>query len=202
MPLRASVRELTWSNCVPEMLTAFRSNRTVKALVFMPGATDELYTFHRVRCSLPNPATLANALQELQRGGLLQASFRKPFVLVHTTGDLLEPEMAVQDEVAGQKLRRRQIGRLIFCDQDWDALQPVLKGTLKMDLRPWRGSPQSWHFYRHSFTGFDLTCWEALSACALTAKTKITVTHGHILFEPDQRPRKGVRFESDLPIRQ
>src|SRR6516162_9933531 len=43
MPLETKVGELNRTNCVTLMLGAFQSNAIVKALVFMPGATDELY---------------------------------------------------------------------------------------------------------------------------------------------------------------
>ena len=45
MPLgvpQNGVIELNRTNCVPLMLDAFQSNGVVKALIFMPGATDEL----------------------------------------------------------------------------------------------------------------------------------------------------------------
>ena len=45
MPLGAGATELGRTNCVPLMLDAFQSNGVVKALIFMPGATDELLFF-------------------------------------------------------------------------------------------------------------------------------------------------------------
>ena len=45
MPLGTNVTQLNSANCVGIMLGALRSNNVVKALVFMPGATDELYFF-------------------------------------------------------------------------------------------------------------------------------------------------------------
>ncbi|HVV01168.1 MAG TPA: hypothetical protein VHH88_07370, partial [Verrucomicrobiae bacterium] len=56
MPLPPGTRILTRSNCVPLMLDAFQSNDVVKALVFMPGATDEFYMFHRATARLTNAA--------------------------------------------------------------------------------------------------------------------------------------------------
>src|SRR5271154_2189440 len=54
MPLAASVTELNRTNCVPLLLNSFQSNGVVKALVFMPGATDELYFFRRAHATLTN----------------------------------------------------------------------------------------------------------------------------------------------------
>ncbi len=45
MPLGTNVTELNRTNCVGIMLRAFQSNNVVKALIFMPGATDEFYFF-------------------------------------------------------------------------------------------------------------------------------------------------------------
>ena len=41
MPFPLHVTELNRSNCVEVMLGAFQSNHVIKALIFMPGATDE-----------------------------------------------------------------------------------------------------------------------------------------------------------------
>jgi len=40
MPLPAGTHEIGSTNCVDVMLRSFRSNHLVRALVFMPGATD------------------------------------------------------------------------------------------------------------------------------------------------------------------
>src|SRR2546423_10304454 len=54
MALVAAPLELNRTNCVKTFLAAFKSNDVVKAMVFMPGATDELYLFRRVRVALTN----------------------------------------------------------------------------------------------------------------------------------------------------
>src|ERR1044071_3476249 len=54
MPLATPATELNRSNCVPLILNSFQSNDVVKALIFMPGATDEIYFFRRVRAQLTN----------------------------------------------------------------------------------------------------------------------------------------------------
>src|SRR6266478_1597228 len=54
MPLAGHVAQLNRTNCVEIMLNAFQSNSIVKALIFMPGATDEFYMFRRARAELTN----------------------------------------------------------------------------------------------------------------------------------------------------
>src|SRR6266496_3675139 len=62
MPLGAGITELSRTNCVDLMLKAFQSNAVVKALIFMPGATDEFYMFKRARAQLTNASpTLLDA---------------------------------------------------------------------------------------------------------------------------------------------
>src|SRR5258708_38309734 len=54
MPLAGHVAELNRTNCVEVMLNAFQSNSVVKALILMPGATDEFYMFRRARAVFTN----------------------------------------------------------------------------------------------------------------------------------------------------
>src|SRR5215831_3234719 len=66
MPLGTSVRELNRTNCVELMLRTFQSNSVVKALVFMPAATDELYLLNRANAQLTNSSpTLLDAVAAL-----------------------------------------------------------------------------------------------------------------------------------------
>src|SRR5712675_1731474 len=66
MPLGTNVTQLNRTNCVDTMLRAFQSNQTVKALIFMPGATDEFYMFRRARADLTNAhPTLLDAICSL-----------------------------------------------------------------------------------------------------------------------------------------
>src|SRR5258706_7730872 len=56
MSLPAGVTELNVTNCVKVILTGLQSNAVVKGIVFMPGATDELYFFRRAKATLTNSA--------------------------------------------------------------------------------------------------------------------------------------------------
>src|SRR5436190_2121416 len=66
MPLYKVVPELNRSNAVPLMLLSFQKNAEVKALIFMPGATDEFNFFRRAVAQLTNSKpTLLDAVVAL-----------------------------------------------------------------------------------------------------------------------------------------
>jgi hypothetical protein len=188
MPLPA-VSQLNRSNCVEVMLGAFRSNAVVKALIFMPGATDEFYMFGRAKAELTNAApTLLDAIGALTNQTRIRAAFRPPFLLLHADVDRLEPLIQIEHQPTADRLRQTPLpGAVRYNDRDWDFLQPVFKKALKIDLRPWRYSPASWHFYRHSFAAANLTGWEALEAAALSGKSAFIVRRREVIFVRDQR---------------
>lgn len=189
MPLPPHLQELTRTNCVEVMLGAFQSNRVVKALVFMPGATDEFYLFQRARATLTNPVpSLLDAVSALTQQTRIQASFVSPLLLLHTDSDPLAPEIHIQDPRTAQGLKESRTISHVFChDRDWDSLQPILRRSLRIDIRPWPHSMDSWHFYRHSFAGWGLSGWEGLEATALAGKTRFTVGRKRVTFELDRR---------------
>jgi hypothetical protein len=177
MPLGAGVTELNKTNCVPLMLDAFQSNSVVKALIFMPGATDEIYFFHRARAKLSgaNPS-LADAVMALTNQTYIQADFRAPFLLLHTTEDPLDPIAIVKNKATAAKLRARIApGRQVFNDTVWDDLCPALRGKVGIWLRPFPNAVDSWHFYHHTFVASGLTQWEMLEAIAFSGKTTFTL---------------------------
>jgi hypothetical protein len=199
MPLTVAVPDLNRTNCVDLFLHAFQSNHVVKALVFMPGATDEFYMFRRAKAALTNNApSLLDAINALRSQTLIRATFRPPLLLLHSDEDPLEPVIKSEQKSGTEKLKQLRFApHALYNDRDWDHIQPVLKKWLKADVLPWRGSIQSWHFYRHSFAGWNLSGWEALEAVALAGKTTVTI-----------RPRRGLLarrpeliFEGDLRVR-
>jgi hypothetical protein len=74
-------------------------------------------------------------------------------------------------------------------------MQPILRKTLKADIWPAKQSFDSWHFYRHSFAGWNLTGREALEAVCLAGKSTcviqrqggLSLRRTVIFFAPDKR---------------
>ena len=196
MPLGAGVTTLAETNCVAAMLPAFQSNDAVKALIFMPGATDEFYMFHRARATLTNQSpTLLDAVTALTNQTNIRVTFLPPFLLLHTDEDPLEPLFKITDEATAEKLRQRRfLTHALYNDRDWDFMMPILEKQLKMDFRPWPYRRDSWHFYRHSFTAWNLTGWEALEAVSLAGKETYTIEKRRVVFEGDGRVRATPKF--------
>jgi len=189
MPLGAGVSELNRTNCVPLMFNAFQSNAVVKALIFMPGATDELYFFRRATAKLTNAhPSLLDAVAALTNQTYIQATFQPPLLLLHTTEDPLDDLLIIKNQSTAAKLHRKVIpDRTVFIDADWDEVRGVLNKKMSVGLRPFSNAPDSWHFFRHNFAACGVTEWEMLETMALTDKTKITVHWLTAGFELDQR---------------
>jgi hypothetical protein len=200
MPLGAAPTELNRTNCVQTILSAYQSNNLVKALVFMPGATDEFYLFRRAKATLTNShPTMLDAITALTNQTFIHATFRAPFLLLHTDEDPLEPANTIVDRTTAERLATKVKVDLLKCnDWDWDALEPVLKHALKLALRPWRYSTDSWHFYRHSFVACNLNGLEALELATLAGKSKFTLRRREAVFVVDPRVQAAPRFDAHL----
>jgi hypothetical protein len=180
MPLgipQSGTPELNRTNCVSLMLNAFQSNGVVKALIFMPGATDELYFFRRAHAALTNAnPSLLDAVAALTNQTHIQAAFQPPLLLLHTTEDATNVIAIVKNKSTAAKLRQIIVpGCMFFNDSDWDAVRASLKGKLGVGLRPFSNAPDSWHFYRHNFAACGVTEWQLLEAVALANKTTFTI---------------------------
>ena len=197
MPIASGVTQLNRSNCVSVLLNAFSSNDVAKALVFLPGAIDELYLFRSVQVDLAKSApTLLGAIGAMTNQSRIGVTFRPPFLLLHSTGDRLDPLSKIEHARTADHLHQARFLPFIeYQDRDWDSIQPGLKRVLKMDLQPWRFSPESWHFYRHNFAAWNLTDWEALEATALAGKTGFIIRHRQVIFVPDRRTRAAPHLE-------
>jgi hypothetical protein len=155
----------------------------------MPGATDEFYMFRRACAQITNISpTLLDAVSALTNQTRIRAAFHPPLLLLHTVEDPLEPLLRVEHAGTADKLRQRAfLPHVLYDDRDWDFLQPLLKKRLKMEIKPWRYSYDTWHFYRHSFAAWGLTGWQALEAVSLAGKTRFTVGRGQVVFDGDER---------------
>jgi hypothetical protein len=189
MPLRQETRQLNRTNCVELMLSGLQSNAVVKALIFMPGATDEFYMYRRAEAQLTNASpSLLQAIDALTSQTRIRATFRSPMLLLHTEDDRVEPKIVIQDEPTANRIRNARLAPHIVCnDATWEYLQPILRWSMGVDIRPWHNSTDSWHFYRHSFAGWGLNGWEGLEAAALAGKTRFTVKRKSVVFELDTR---------------
>lgn len=189
MPLGAGARSLNRTNCAPLLLGGFQSNATVKALIFMPGATDELFFFRRVQAILTNAhPSLFDALVALTNQSPLRVTFQPPFLLLYSEEDVLELAVTIQHPRTVEKLKAgKPIPHLLTLDRDWNQLLALIKKPISATLLPYRGTRDSWHFYRHTFAGWNLTPWETLEAAALAGKTQFTVLRGTVVFEVDPR---------------
>ncbi|MGA3180252.1 MAG: hypothetical protein ABSF38_07930 [Verrucomicrobiota bacterium] len=201
MPLIQPVRELNRSNAAPVMLASFRRNPAVKALIFMPGATDEFYFFRRARARLTNsPPTLLDAVEALTNQTYIRATLRPPFLLLHTAEDPLEPISVVEDRKTADSIQRHHYDKAaIYDDRDWDYMEHLLGFYLNTNMRPRPFSHDSNHFFRHSFAEFDLNGWEALEAVAMAGKTKFTVKKNMVVFDLDDRALGAPPLEGFSP---
>jgi hypothetical protein len=189
MPLVGNPSALDETNCVPLMLQAFHGGKSVKALIFMPGATDELYFFHRVHVRLQNSnPRLSDAVAALTNHTSIHATWRVPFLILHTDEDTLDPIGVVTDAPTAQRIKAARLAsETRFDDRDWGTLQPFLVKTLGIHVEPSSNSLQSYHFFRHSLAAFDLTGWELIEATSLAGKTKFRVEPNRVVFEGDTR---------------
>jgi len=189
MPLIEKVSALDRRNFARIMLNSFQKNSAVQALILMPGATDEFYFFHRAHASLTNTApTLLDAVIALTNQTYVRATVVPPFLLLHTTEDPLEPIAVIEDQRTADRIKRKHFEKhILLNDKDWDYVGPILALDLNTFITPKVGSRDSYHFFRHSLSEFDLTGWDALRAVALANKTKFTVKKNSIVFAGDPR---------------
>jgi len=202
MPLAAPTTELNRMNCVPLMLDAFQSNGVVKALIFMPGATDELYFFRRARATLTNATpSLLDAVTALTNQTHIQATFQPPFLLLHTTEDALDGFASIKNESTAAKLHQRLVpGRVQLEDADWGVVRTALKGKLSIGLRPFENDTETWHFYPHNFATCGVTDWEMLETLARAGKSTFTANWLTATFQPDRREGVAPKLEK-FPLR-
>src|SRR5262245_47965275 len=85
MPLPAGTTHLNRTNCAEVLLPALKSNTVVKALIFMPGSTDELYFFRRAQATLSGTnLSLLDAIVALTNQTHIRVAFHAPFLLLHS----------------------------------------------------------------------------------------------------------------------
>jgi hypothetical protein len=191
MPLRTNIAELNASNCLPILLGAFQSNHTVKALIFLPEATDEFFWLHRARAKLTNDTpTLLDAINALTNQTYIRATFCPPLLLLRTAADPDQPLVTIHDPATAARIQQRRfVPHALYDDRDWDFLLPIMKKTSGATITPKLHSKYSFHFYRPCFAAWDLSAWEGLEAVSLASKTVFTIEKKQVDFIGDPRSR-------------
>lgn len=198
MPLAEPAREINNTNFAPLVLKSFQSNAVLKGIILMPGATDEFYFFHRGDTKLGAADTnLLAVITALTNQTQIRVHHRPPFLLLHTAEDQLVLELKIKNERMVERLKTTPfLPHVVYDDRDWDYLRPILIEQLNASFWPQQNSRDSWHFYRHSFAGWNLNGWETLEAIALSGKSTFslqrTLFRGRplLIFEPDRRVLK------------
>jgi hypothetical protein len=185
MPLPSPTPPLNRDNVVCVLLESFRSNAVVKALIVLPGVSDDFYLVNRDQPKLNLRATnFLEAVTALTNATAVRATFRAPFLLLHVDADRLEPMSRIEDPKQAERLKiGRHLPRALYCDTHWDQLQPALEQALARPVRPQARSRDAWHFDRHNLAGWGLTDWEWLAAVSLSGKTRCTVQKQAVAFD-------------------
>ena len=189
MPVPTAV--INRSNAVDVLLGAFQSNAVVKAIVVLPGVSDDFYLIHRDAPPLNLRATnLLDAIVALTNATPLRVTWREPFVLLHAReSDVLQPSIRPEDSASAEKLRLQRLpGSILHLDAHWETVQPSLERALGKLVRPTGASTEAWHFNRHNLAGANLTGWELLEAVSLTGGTTLTVQKTGINFQVRDTP--------------
>jgi hypothetical protein len=172
-------------NAVELLLAAFRSNGVAKALVILPGVADDFYLIHRDAPPLNLRASnLLEAVSALTNATAVRATFRAPFLLLHTERDALEPACVVEAKSVAARLKSQgHLPHVRYSDTHWERIQPTLQRALGVAVRPDGLSSDAWHFHRHNLVGWNLSDWELLNAFSLADGTTIVVQKRAIAFQ-------------------
>lgn len=169
---------LNRSNAVDVLLPAFRSNAVIKALVVLPGVSDDFYLIHRDAPALNLRATnLWEGIVALTNSTAMRVTWREPLVLLHAGArESLQGSIRIEDAAMARRLKLQNLpGRVLHVDAHWETVQPTLARVLGRPVRPEGVSTHAWHFNRHTVAGWNLTGWELLDAVSLTGGTTVSV---------------------------
>ena len=184
MPLPGATNPIERENVVSRILQGFQTDALVKAIVVLPGVSDDLYLINRDKPRLSlRAANLAEAITMFTNATEIRATFAAPFLLLHRSEDFLIPQFSARDPRAVERLQSAtNLLHALFLDLHWKKLRPILNKALKPGVRPWSTSEESWHFARHNLAGWNLSDWELLVAVSLSGKTCFTVEKRRVTF--------------------
>jgi hypothetical protein len=184
MPLKTNHLALDLQHGAPALLESFRSNSTVKALIILPGASDELHFYNRATMTWTNTLpTLADAIIALTNLTRVRVAFHPPFLLLHATNDILNASIDVRNPSSADSMKLVIIKKPAFMlDASWSQVAPLLQKSLGFKIEPQIESTAWWHFYRSNFSGFGLSNWELLEIVSLSSKVSVSLDGNRIQF--------------------
>lgn len=203
MPLAGQASRIDPESAPVLLLESFKctAQSEARALVLLPGATDELYFFKRIDLPLPEPRpSLGGLLQMLTNQTRLSIQWEPPLILVRTPEDVPDLDLILQNEKPREVLQGRRLNEpFLLDDRDFDSLQPWISKQLKASVHPWPGDGRTWHFYRHSLAGNHLSGWEMLQALLWAGQTGVEVSKPWIGSRPVLRFHHDQRSASRRP---
>lgn len=167
------------------ILKNFRAEGDFRGVVLCPSASDELYFFDwgTVKIEAANP-TLFDALAAITNRTKLQLTFKAPFLLIHAQRDKLDEPISIEPKAEETKLLETKLkGQTYYLDRPWDRIHSRLKKLAKRKIMPSDRDPVSWHYYRISMVGEDLSVMEFIRALAYGAKTTVRIEKRVITFK-------------------
>jgi hypothetical protein len=182
---------LARSNIVRVVLESFRSNEVVKAIVVSPGVIDDLHLINRDAPALKIDArTVADALARLTNCSSSRLEFTNSIVHWRTETERSRPEIVVAagSPLSASLARGYSLPQVLWIDAHWEKVQPQLKKSLRLSLRPPADADAAWHFERVNIAAAGLNDWEIVRAVAQSTGTRIVIRKRTLTFE---RPANG-----------
>jgi len=185
IPIRTQTFAAHLTPPVELILTNFQPTAEIRAIVLMPGAADRLYFYDWGQVTLPENPTLLDAITALTNKAGLTVFTAPPFLLLAMPYDNPRDPLSVAPEVRIDKLKlteRKIPSRTYFIDRSYDRLVPQTEKLTRLRIKPSRTDAGSWHFYRLSFVGYNLTAAEFLRALAYGTKTTVQIQKRKAVF--------------------
>jgi hypothetical protein len=185
IPIRATKFSSHLTPPVELILTNFQPTTEIRAIVLMPGAADHLYFYDWGEVTLPANPTLLDAITALTNKADLRIFAAPPFLLIGMQYDNPVDPLAIDSDTSIDKLKlntRKKPGRAYYLDCPYDRLVRDAEKLTHLRLKPSRSDPASWHYYRLSFVGYDLTAAEFLRVIAYGTKTSVHIQKRRAIF--------------------
>lgn len=168
------------------ILKSFKPAGELRGVILMPSAADQLYFFDWGKVELNESPTLLEALNALTNKAQMQYTFVAPFLLIHMPRDTTSDPLTMAEDASVKLAKRKKKGRVQVLDRPYNRVLPALKELTGLNNVPDQRDPASWHYYRLSFVGHDLTALELLRAIAYGTKTSVHVEKKRVVFK--ERP--------------